>query len=359
MTNLEKAVFEYENNYVGIIELSKKYNIPKKMIRESLEQKGYFLGKGVSPKSVVNIKNAVDEYIKIQNTGSEPNIWTLAKKYEVSHTSISSNLKRLSINVVRYPKKTQFDEHVFDIIDTEEKAYWLGFFAADGYICKRHHTVGIALASIDKKHVEKFAKFLGCPDNVRFKKNSHTGCYRCDIGNQHLKSTLKSYGFDEDKSHTLKFPSEIIFKDRSLIRHFIRGHFDGDGTILFNKYYRKRTNDYRCVRAMSVVGTKSFLMSLREYLELWESTVRKTGTIYTLATESRAQEVLDYMYKDSTIYLDRKYNLYKNFAPRFVQTVEEKLLNIGESCDANTEITEESKESSASYSVEVEPEISE
>lgn len=74
MTNLEKAVFEYENNYVGIIELSKKYNIPKKMIRESLEQKGYFLGKGVSPKSVVNIKNAVDEYIKIQNTGAEPNI---------------------------------------------------------------------------------------------------------------------------------------------------------------------------------------------------------------------------------------------------------------------------------------------
>ena len=74
MTNLEKAVFEYENNYVGIIELSKKYNIPKKMIRESLEQKGYFLGKGVSPKSEVNIKNAVEEYIKIQNTGSEPNI---------------------------------------------------------------------------------------------------------------------------------------------------------------------------------------------------------------------------------------------------------------------------------------------
>lgn len=87
--------------------------------------------------------------------------------------------------------------------------------------------------------------------------------------------------------------------------------------------------------------------------------MRKTGTIYTLSTESRAQEVLDYMYKDSTIYLDRKYNLYKNFAPRFVQTIEEKLLNIGENCDVNTEITEESKESSALYSVEVEPEISE
>lgn len=123
MTDLEKAVYDYENSYIGIIELSKKYKIPKEKIRKALEDLGYFLGKGVSPKSVVNIKKAVDEYKTILSKGIEPNIYHLSQKYDISHASITSNLKRLGINIVRYPKKIQFNEHVFDIIDTEEKAY--------------------------------------------------------------------------------------------------------------------------------------------------------------------------------------------------------------------------------------------
>ena len=33
-------------------------------------------------------------------------------------------------------KKYNFDEHYFDVIDCQEKAYWLGFICADGYIGK-------------------------------------------------------------------------------------------------------------------------------------------------------------------------------------------------------------------------------
>jgi hypothetical protein len=123
MTDLEKAIYDYENSYIGIIELSKKYKIPKEKIRKALEDLGYFLGKGVSPKSVVNIKKAIDEYQKILTEDKEPNIYHLSQKYDISHAAIKSNLQRLGIKVVRYPKKIQFNEHIFDVIDTEEKAY--------------------------------------------------------------------------------------------------------------------------------------------------------------------------------------------------------------------------------------------
>jgi len=53
MTNLEKALFDYENHFIGICELSKKYKISNAILRAELEAKGYMLGKGVSPKSVV------------------------------------------------------------------------------------------------------------------------------------------------------------------------------------------------------------------------------------------------------------------------------------------------------------------
>lgn len=357
MTDLEKAIYDYENSYIGIIELSEKYKIPKEKIRKALEDLGYFLGKGVSPKSVVNIKKAIDEYQKILTEGKEPNIYHLSQKYDVSHAAIKSNLQRLGIKVVRYPKKIQFNEHVFDVIDTEEKAYWLGFFAADGYITTKYNTVGISLASKDKEHVEKFAKFLGCPENVKFKKNSYTSAYLCEVGNAHLKNRLKSYGFDERKSYTLKFPNKSLFKDEELIVHFLRGHFDGDGCIAFHKKFRKKTKDFWCSKRISLVGTKNYISGFQEYFNLWNNKILKGSTenCYTIRTESRAQDVLELLYSNATIYLERKYNLYKNFAPHFAWAGEEKLLNIGESCDANTEIIEEVKESSTSYSVEIEP----
>lgn len=49
------------------------------------------------------------------------------------------------------------------------------------------------------------------------------------VTNYHLWNTLNNYGCIPNKSLTLKFPDESIFKSKDLIRHFIRGYFDGDG----------------------------------------------------------------------------------------------------------------------------------
>ena len=56
--------------------------------------------------------------------------------------------------------KYQFDHTAFNRIDTEEKAYWLGFFAADGNIYEKRNSIQIRLKSTDANHLEKFCRFL-------------------------------------------------------------------------------------------------------------------------------------------------------------------------------------------------------
>lgn len=77
--------------------------------------------------------------------------------------------------------------------------------------------------------------------------------------NKHLWQTLNKYGCTPNKSLTLKFPNENIFKSKDLIRHFIRGYFDGDGCISYNKY------KYGIVPRCSVLVTLQLVTKIAEY----------------------------------------------------------------------------------------------
>ncbi len=58
-------------------------------------------------------------------------------------------------------RKYSVNDDYFSIIDTEEKAYWLGFIFADGYISNKNgKRVGITLKSSDRDHIIKFAKAI-------------------------------------------------------------------------------------------------------------------------------------------------------------------------------------------------------
>ena len=54
----------------------------------------------------------------------------------------------------------EYHRHIFDQIDTQEKAYWLGFILADGYLNTNKHMLRIKLGDKDKHHLEKFIQAL-------------------------------------------------------------------------------------------------------------------------------------------------------------------------------------------------------
>lgn len=211
----------------------------------------------------------------------------------------------------KYGKYT-LNQNYFNSIDNEFKAYWLGFLYADGCvrICKNGNksvnSLEVGLSSVDRNHLEKLRKSLQS-DNIITEKTIK-GKYRASritIVNKSICEDLNSLGCVPNKSLILKFPTEEQVPHH-LIKHFVRGYFDGDGCIHIN--LEKRNSVW------SVLGTESFLISLRDVLcnELNISEVslykKKDNEAYSLSWGDvhSVEKIFKYLYKDCNIYLDRK-----------------------------------------------------
>src|SRR5690606_11965662 len=119
-------------------------------------------------------------------------------------------------------RKYNVNDDFFDLIDTEEKAYWLGFLSADGCIT-RGNILKVRLAKYDENHLSKFLKSLKSDNKIYRDKNS----VEIQISSQKLCDDLTRIGITRNKSLTIKpinLPTEIY-------RHYWRGIFDGDGSI--------------------------------------------------------------------------------------------------------------------------------
>lgn len=127
-------------------------------------------------------------------------------------------------------------EDIFKEIDTEEKAYWLGFLAADG--CVAGNYIILTLQEKDKEHVEKFKQFLQA-DSIkiltRTRKNKYetNNYYTFSIGCKEMAQDLKNKGIVEHKSLVLKPPIGLI--PEKFYLDWIRGYFDGDGGISYSE----------------------------------------------------------------------------------------------------------------------------
>lgn len=196
----------------------------------------------------------------------------------------------------------------------------------------------------DIEHLEKFSRFMEYKGEI--KKDS----IRCRfyVRNKHLKEVLNSYGCVPRKSLILEFPDENIFKSKHLIRHFIRGYFDGDGCISYN------TKDHLSMN-MSVLGTEIFLNKAKKYIspnfeyKLGYNNKNQSEITRSLQINGKnGLKALYYLYDSSIIYLNRKYNKYLEYCRLYEKSYRELQTNNGEDCDVNPVITTETKESVAS-----------
>lgn len=206
------------------------------------------------------------------------------------------------------------DEFFFDNIDTEEKAYWLGFFYADGYLTNNSNAIAIELKATDKEHLEKFKASLHSEKDVKiYHKNSTYGpqdnC-RFIFSSSHMKDILLSYYKSVNKTFEGEFPK---ITNPELIRHAIRGFFDGDGCLTG----LPKDQDYLFKPSVSFIGTKETLKYIEQisgFLWVWSQRVAdKTKNNYQIqcGRVHDCMNFLNYMYKDSHIYLDRKYERYQ------------------------------------------------
>lgn len=230
--------------------------------------------------------------------------------------------------------KYDFNKHFFDEINTEARAYWIGFIWCDGYLCIRDrnntgnlgYEFKLSLMDDDVNHLEKFKKDLDGDMPIKFyiyKSEFGNSCEaRLSIYNKYFGEILANkYGLIPHRTDCSKILSNI---PSHLMKHFIRGALDADGS--FSKYQCLDGERLQTKYVIQFGEHEEVLRSVEQYLiknNLINDCIRKLYVrhddrdahfkVLCISGKNQVLNVLNFLYKDAKIYLDRKYNKYLSF----------------------------------------------
>lgn len=196
-------------------------------------------------------------------------------------------------------RKYNFDETYFNSIDSEEKAYWLGFLYADGNVYKTQMT--LKLQRRDRIHLENFRKVLKSehPIHDGASKDGHLFS-SFFIGSKKIVHSLQKHGMIPKKTFILKFPRI----DKYLYPHFIRGYFDADGCISVRNIGKGKTWS---IFSVSIGFIDELKKALSESLKIKiRSHKQGNGIVLCGSSKESVNLFCNYIYKDATIFLNRK-----------------------------------------------------
>lgn len=312
-----KRIIKNRHNNISFSESAKQLGTSNSLISKKLKEWGVVFPNINYFDYTFWTRENIQKLISDFNSGIP--VYKLVEKYGFHKNALAKIINKNGGNTT----PCTFNSSIFDNIDSEEKAYWLGFLYADGCVSKKGNACELSLQLLDATHLEKFKNFLQSSNSIKldFKVNR---C-RFSVCNAHFKENLIKCGCIPQKSLVLTFPSKDIFLRKSLIVPFIRGYFDGDGCFTHAFCDTKKC---RFTVSTSFVGTKEFLTQLQLYLQkkningrLYTSKQYKNNTFLLEFNKSNSVKLLNLLYSNNPkVYLDRKYEKYlffsnhKNFA---------------------------------------------
>lgn len=257
-------------------------------------------------KGNISLESIINLYNKGFNTSE------IAEELGCTHTNISNRLHKAGyLNLRDYSKRrlpSRANRHIIDLgffenIDNQDKAYFLGLMFSDGSVNSKCNQFYLKLK--DEDVILKFKEVLKCDYPVIYREFPNKS-YALEVSSKKMCSDLILLGCAPNKTKVLKFPS--LRED--LIRHFIRGFFDGDGCLqLHDKIYHCRF-DIAC-------ASKQFLEIMRPYI----TSIAKTNggmnkeskyDVWHLSYSGhQVKQILDWLYKDANYYMQRKYIKYQ------------------------------------------------
>lgn len=196
-------------------------------------------------------------------------------------------------------RKYAINEAFFSKIETERQAYWLGFIAADGNIRQDGLCLTIELARRDRGHLVKFLQDIESESHIFDCEHQNSLSSMVKINSRKICDDLQSYGIIPHKTGNLHFVFHQV--PQKYMRDFIRGYFDGNGCIYYSKGW-----------GINCSGYLPFLLEMASYLPCSVSK-QDFSTYGTIATMKKASviAILSYLYQNSSIYLERKYQKYQ------------------------------------------------
>ncbi len=201
-------------------------------------------------------------------------------------------------------KYTPINVTGFTNLQDDWHAYWVGFLAADGSVQRTH--VAVKLAAVDYDHLVKLRDGLGSNLPVKRIPNGGQPAASLTLSGAPLLTALAQWGVVPNKTLSLSFPTYL---PPALLPAYIRGYFDGDGTLM----QRVRAGRVETVVRFTC-GNQSFLQALQQALSGYGV---RTLTPYTnrgsnahvlpvACEKANLRRFLALLYQGATVALDRK-----------------------------------------------------
>lgn len=191
-------------------------------------------------------------------------------------------------------QKYRVDSNYFDSVDSEAKAYWLGFITADGCITSED-LFKLVLAEVDREHLEKFIVDINSTYPLHREESHGHVAYGIYMRNKAFVESLETWGIGPRKT----FEVEPAVLPLHLERHYWRGIFDGDGCV-------SNTRDMLalCGNFAIVEGFHQYCIDANSDLD---TRVTPKGNIFQVQFGGRkAKAVATLLYDGSSTYLMRK-----------------------------------------------------
>lgn len=259
----------------------------------------------------------VDEYIKTRK------LKEIADRIGYTTTAILYQVKKRNINLgkTQYYRKRNLNQNYFENIDTEAKAYILGFLMADGCVTnsikgRKVNRLYINLSTKDRSVLEFIKEELETEAIIQdyipkgtYAKHSMS---KLIINSIKICSDLELYGITPAKTGYETIPYNI---PNNMVRHFMRGFFDGDGSIFKRKQDSKiyHTISFTCASKIMLKEIKNVfnsILSLKSVCSITEESRGKNAYDMRIHCAEDIVKIRDYFYNDSHCYLNRKFKIF-------------------------------------------------
>lgn len=264
------------------------------------------------------VESLKDLYV-VQNMSLEK----IGKTFGVGEAKVKKWLLESNIPLRGRTSKYMFNENYFDDIDTEEKAYWLGFVWCDASVIQSGTNLAlkVSLSEVDDAHLYKLKKAFDAEQPISYYKTtgfeSKNREARLLLSNSYLGGVLREkYGMIPHRND----PSLLIDAiPKHFIRHFLRGVYDADGSLTLYHVQEKDCKNPTMKMCLQIYTNEKLIDFIQEHFVEVGLRVGKTKTIkrhkdrdgsstgLNISGTNQAVRILEYLYEGSNIYLDRKY----------------------------------------------------
>lgn len=240
---------------------------------------------------------------------------------------IETYMKNNGLKFRRDVLKESINDIFFDEINTEEKAYMLGYYYADGSCNNKSYTITMVQTKKDSYIIELFKKlspYTKITETKEYynKANGHVSkpVLSISINSKHMVDTITKYGIGENKTYVPVLNFSFIPKE--LMIHFIRGYFDGDGTVSVTKGKRKikgRECNY-CNYTWSILcHNKEPLVAIKDFLEkeynIFSNIIKEARGNYIILINRKIDffKFREILYNNANYFLKRKKEKYFSY----------------------------------------------